>query len=84
VQSFRTTNLSITPEISIQLKNITDNRYELVVTDNGIGIPSNSLSNPTNSIGLQLIHIFVQQLKGKMEFLEAKKGMAVKILFSDI
>ncbi|MDQ1255133.1 MAG: hypothetical protein QG646_4412 [Euryarchaeota archaeon] len=45
--------------------NITN--YILTVSDNGIGIPENFNSENSNSLGLQLVMILVDQLEGELE-----------------
>lgn len=60
-------------EIQICFSLLENNQYLLVIADNGVGIPesivwsdTNDLSNLT-SLGLQLVHAFLHQLRGTLE-----------------
>lgn len=58
-----------------------ENRYTLIVSDNGAGIQENiDLENP-DTLGLQLVIILVDQLDGEIEF-KRDKGTEFTIRFS--
>jgi len=78
--AFPDVNASILPTISISLKEETGNMIRLVVSDNGIGLPSGFDLESTRSMGLQLIRTLSIQLEG---FLDISKGpgMNISILF---
>ncbi len=57
-------------------------QYTLVVSDNGLGFPENIDFRSTNSLGLQLVNILVEQLEGRIE-LENDSGTKFKIWFKD-
>jgi PAS domain S-box-containing protein len=57
-------------------------QYTLVVSDNGLGFPENIDFRSTNSLGLQLVNILVEQLEGTIE-LESGSGTTFKIWFKD-
>ena len=52
--------------ISISFKEI-DKGYNLVIQDDGIGLPDDININDLNSLGLKIIDLLVQQLGGKVE-----------------
>lgn len=56
--------------------------YTLVVSDDGLGFPENIDFRSTNSLGLQLVNILVEQLDGSIE-LESDSGTKFKIRFKD-
>jgi len=57
-------------------------QYTLVVSDNGLGFPENIDFRSTDSLGLQLVNILVEQLEGTIE-LENGSGTTFKIWFKD-
>jgi two-component sensor histidine kinase/predicted hydrocarbon binding protein len=66
-------------EIKISFKEI-DKGYEMLISDNGVGIPKNIDVSNSNSLGLELIHSLVDQLDGKVNVL-LEKGTAYRIAF---
>jgi len=52
----------------------------LVVRDNGIGLPQNINMGQSKSLGLQLVHLLTQQIKGTIE-IKKNKGTTVTITF---
>ncbi len=57
------------------------NKYTLIVSDNGVGIPENINFENTETLGLQLVNILVDQLDGEIE-LKRDKGTEFIIRFS--
>jgi len=57
--------------------------YKLVVRDNGVGFPDKLDFRNTKTLGLQLVNLFVQQLKGNIE-LERIDGTKFIITFNYI
>jgi two-component sensor histidine kinase/PAS domain-containing protein len=53
-------------EIYLRLSKTTDNKYELVIKDNGVGIPSNVDANTTKTLGLKLIYALIEQIDGSI------------------
>ena len=66
-------------EIKIHIKQVKNKTYEMVVGDDGTGYSNTEHSG----IGNKLIHIFVKQLKGTIEFLKLP-GTVYKIVFKEI
>jgi PAS domain S-box-containing protein len=50
--------------IAIQFEKTDDGMYQLIVRDNGVGFPANVDFRNTKTLGLQLVNILTQQLKG--------------------
>lgn len=58
----------ILPVIEVVLREWkSEGRYELVVADNGIGLPPEFDQENTKTLGLQLVSMLVQQLKGTID-----------------
>ena len=57
-------------------------QYTLIVADNGPGIPEEVNFENTDSLGLQLIRVLVDQIEGHLE-LERNEGTKFKINFSN-
>lgn len=66
------------PSIKIELKQSDTQNYELIYSDNGVGLPENY--NKTNKLGMRLIDIFSRQIKGSYVF-ENQNGLTYKINF---
>jgi PAS domain S-box-containing protein len=54
--------------------------YELIVKDNGVGIPDTIDFNKTKSLGLLLVRILANQINGRVQLLR-KNGTVFKIRF---
>ena len=68
-------------EIKISLHLIDEKTFELIVSDNGVGIPYNVDFRKTESLGLRLVTLLVEnQLKGKID-LDRSKGTEFNIRF---
>ena len=68
-------------EITVDFHPDGDNRLTLVVSDNGVGFPEDTDTSDTGTLGLRLISILVNQLKGTME-IERDAGTSFKITFA--
>lgn len=69
--------------IHISIEERSDGRFELIVSDDGIGIPAAvNWRNPT-TFGLGLVHTLVRQLDGTMEF-RSGRGTEARLQFRDI
>jgi PAS domain S-box-containing protein len=67
-------------EITIRVHSV-DDKYELAVTDNGVGIPENIDIEDTSSLGLRLVTILAEdQLDGDFS-LHRDEGTTVRITF---
>jgi PAS domain S-box-containing protein len=69
-------------EIRISLEQQARREYQLVVQDNGVGIPEGVNLEMPQSLGLDLVRSFVQQLRGTAQF-RADRGTEVLVRFRD-
>jgi two-component sensor histidine kinase len=67
-------------EIYIGFSKKENQHYEIVVSDNGIGLPGDFDIKNVSSLGLKLASILTKQLKGEIE-LDCAKGTTFKISF---
>jgi PAS domain S-box-containing protein len=69
-----------TGEISVFLRPVGDKEFELVVKDNGIGMPEDVDLSNDRSLGLDLVRAFVGRLKGEIE-IRRDQGTEVHVRF---
>jgi PAS domain S-box-containing protein len=67
-------------EIQVGLQTMTPGTVTLTVRDNGVGLPVDIDLQESKTLGLQLISLLTQQLKGTLN-LERKNGTTVTITF---
>jgi PAS domain S-box-containing protein len=66
--------------IRISLRSVAEKEFELVVSDNGVGIPDGiDLQNPV-SMGMDLVNTFASQINGDIE-IRRDKGTEVRVRF---
>jgi two-component sensor histidine kinase/CBS domain-containing protein len=70
-------------EIFIKIHLADRNRFRLIVSDNGIGFPQGIDFRDTDSLGLQLVCTFTEQLEGAID-LETRNGTAFIITFTQV
>jgi two-component sensor histidine kinase len=70
-------------EIHIELRSDDNDKFTLMVSDNGVGLLEDLDFRNTESLGLQLVNTLVNQLEGTIE-LDRRDGTAFKITFSEI
>ena len=68
-------------EIRVQLGPTQDGHVELVVGDNGIGLPPDLDFRTTKSLGLQLINILARQLRGSVDLRPGQAGTEFCVRF---
>ena len=68
-------------EIKVELHAMDNNKFELIVGDDGIGM--NSSTRNGRSMGSELVQIFTEQLEGSIELLEGE-GTVHRIVFEGI
>ena len=68
--------------ITIKLKSIL-NKFELIIADNGIGIPIDIDPTNTKTLGLKLVQNLLNQLEGKLD-LDVNNGTKFKITFKEL
>ena len=73
-----------TPSANASLTGLMDKKYfELVVSDNGIGLPKDLNLKDTGSLGLELVHTLTEQLHGEIEVIRTE-GTKFKIKFQEL
>lgn len=66
-------------EVKIFLKEKQDNLYQLIISDNGVGVPDFELKN-RNSLGMNLMYGLSNQIEGAFE-VESKNGLSITLNF---
>ncbi|MFQ5864166.1 MAG: PAS domain S-box protein [bacterium] len=69
-------------ELYIKFRKLDDNKFTLIVRDNGVGFPKDLDFRNTESLGLQLVCILTDQLNGNIE-LDRRGGATFKITFTE-
>jgi PAS domain S-box-containing protein len=57
-------------EINVSLRFVMEDEIELTVKDNGVGLRENVETKSTSSFGLDLVHMLVDELDGKIEIVK--------------
>jgi len=70
-------------EFKIELHTINDSEYNLIISDDGVGIPENINFEETETLGLQLVNSLVNQLEGTIK-LDRDNGTEFKIIFREL
>ena len=68
--------------IKIELNQVED-QFKLVISDNGVGMPSHIKPENTETLGLQLVNSLVDQLEGTLE-IDRQQGTKFTIIFSEL
>ena len=69
-------------EIIVSLKSV-EETYELMIKDNGIGLPKGLDINNLESLGLLLVKILTEQIEGKLIY-NSINGTEFKIIFKEL
>ncbi len=70
-------------EIRISLCSTGDNEFEMIVADNGIGLPEHVKWDEPDTLGFHLVHAFVDQLHGIVEMNCHGEGTEVRVRFKE-
>jgi two-component sensor histidine kinase len=70
-------------EIRIDLHGHEAGQYELIVADDGVGLPEDLDYRQSESLGLQLVNTLANQLEGTIE-VDRNDGTAVKVVFTEL
>ncbi len=70
-------------EIGVSLSSIDAGEYELVVQDNGVGMPNGTGFAESNTLGLDLVRTFSKQLNGELR-ITTGSGTHVRIRFKEV
>ncbi len=68
--------------INIELKRLND-KFELIVSDNGIGLPKEVDMKSVDTLGLKMVNILVNQLSGTLE-VNRNGGTGFRIIFKEL
>ena len=68
--------------ICISVKKNNSNKHELIVSDNGIGLPENLNWRESNTLGLKLVSMLGEgQIQGNVDVSSSDKGTEVTVIF---
>jgi two-component sensor histidine kinase len=70
-------------EVRVSLKAFNDQEFELLVADNGVGLPAADSGDDRQSLGMDLVSTFVKQLEASMDKC-CDKGTEFKIRFKEL
>ena len=56
--------------------------FEVIVADNGLGLPEGIDVDKPDSMGLRVIRTLCEQLKGRLEIASSEAGTTFKLIFS--
>ena len=69
--------------VKIGLKRLHQNKLKLSISDNGVGLPENLDMENVETLGLKMVTILVNQLKGTLE-VNTTDGTEFKIIFGEL
>ena len=70
-------------KIHVSMRPENNGKFKMVIRDDGVGLPKNLEVTQTESLGLQLVTMLVEQLQGTLSVVN-KKGTSYEILFEKI
>lgn len=70
-------------EVLIRVKKLANNRTHIEINDNGVGLPENTESNTSNSLGLRLIHSLSRQLDGQFSMKSLATGTQATLIIPE-
>jgi two-component sensor histidine kinase len=68
-------------EIKLTLRSGADGRYTLSVQDTGVGIPAGLDFKTNQSLGLKLVRLLTQQIRGSFELVRSDPGTVAHLHF---
>jgi two-component sensor histidine kinase len=71
-------------KIFVSIRRLQDEKYEMIIGDDGIGMPHANLENTGDSFGTELIGALTEQLNGSIRLLERDKGTVYEVIFEDV
>jgi len=69
-------------EIHLGLRRFAENEYLIRVKDNGVGLPAHLDLRETETLGMQLVNLLVDQIEGRIE-VERKTGTEFRVYFKE-
>ncbi len=79
----KTSSDKILNEIYIYMHPYKENKFILVISDNGVGLPESTGFNNNNTLGLLLVNSLVDQLDGTIE-IDRTGGTKFKLIFNKL
>ena len=70
-------------KITISLHSEANRHFNLTIKDDGVGLPIDGEFKTVKSLGLQLVHVLTQQLKGTID-IDCHRGSEFRVYFSEI
>ena len=68
-------------EIKLTLRRDLNGRYTLCVQDSGVGIPAGLDLKKSQSLGLKLVRLLTQQIRGSFELIKCDRGTSANLHF---
>jgi len=69
-------------EIQVHLNQLGERQFQLIIQDNGVGLPGDFSFNTQQSLGVFIVRLLVEQLDGKIE-VDTKNGSKFTITFQN-
>lgn len=69
-------------EIKLTLHNESEGKCTLCVEDSGVGIPADLDVNTSKSLGLRLVRLLTQQIRGSFELVKSDPGSSARLQFT--
>jgi two-component sensor histidine kinase len=69
-------------EIRLSLRKAEDGKCNLLVEDNGVGISSDVDVHTSKSLGLRLVRLLTQQIRGSFELVRSSPGTSARLQFA--
>jgi two-component sensor histidine kinase len=70
-------------DITVELHHIKNHTFQIIIRDNGVGIPEDLDIGHTKSMGLQIVTMLVNQLDGTLE-VQREAGTTVQVVFKEL
>jgi two-component sensor histidine kinase len=70
-------------KIRVTLRPENSDKFKLVISDNGVGLPKGLDVAQTESLGLQLVTMLVEQLQGELR-IDKNRGTSFEIVFKKL
>jgi two-component sensor histidine kinase len=69
--------------IHVSMRPENNGKFKIVIKDDGVGLPEGLDVTQTESLGLQLVTMLVEQLQGKLSIVN-KRGTSFEIVFEKL
>lgn len=69
--------------LKVELLPAGEDRWELIIEDNGIGLPDGFFDEKSRSMGMQIVHILVEQIEATLG-IGSENGSRFRIIFSKL